>query len=480
MISENADLSFHYFDALFKNAKQNAIVILDTNGVVIAINPAFTKSFGYEEKDIVGKSGVILFTIEDQKKGLPEKEIATVLSRGQANDNNYLVNKNKEYTWVSGESVLVKNDHGEKVIIKVLQNIHAQKLYEASLRALNDFNESILQTISDSVIVLDEKMNLVKANDAFLKLVNESEKEVTLLNFSDFLNLYDSSNRLSKNLEQMLITQTGFSNMEIEIETQDHSTRTLQVRCMPLVNSENKNFLLVIHDITVSKTLEKQRDDIIGFVTHELRNPLSNLVLSSEVMKEAIKENDTSLMNNMLGRFGNNVERMTKIIAGLYESTKVNSGNFLLEMSEFDFGEMVAEAIETIEVLHPSFQIFVSGDTEFQVVADRNRIIQVITNFLSNAIKYSNGNNKVNLSVYVDNQKATVSVKDEGAGISKHYLPYVFDRFFRTEKTRNIEGVGLGLYLCKQIIGAHNGQVWVESEEGKGSTFYFSIPLRPL
>lgn len=81
------------------------------------------------------------------------------------------------------------------------------------------------------------------------------------------------------------------------------------------------------------------------------------------------------------------------------------------------------------------------------------------------------------LSVFHDETTVTVSVKDEGLGIPENQLPYIFNRFFRTEKTRNLEGIGLGLYLCRQIIHAHNGKVWVESEEGKGSVFYFSIPV---
>jgi two-component system CheB/CheR fusion protein len=138
---------------------------------------------------------------------------------------------------------------------------------------------------------------------------------------------------------------------------------------------------------------------------------------------------------------------------------------------------MVNEAIETIRALYPSFQIIREGDDNFYIMADRNRIMQVITNFLSNAIKYSNDEKEIKLILSRDSKSVTVSVKDKGLGISKDYLPYVFERFFRTEKTRNIEGIGLGLYLCRQIIRSHHGTVGAESEENKGSIFYFTIPL---
>jgi len=104
-------------------------------------------------------------------------------------------------------------------------------------------------------------------------------------------------------------------------------------------------------------------------------------------------------------------------------------------------------------------------------------LMQVVTNFLTNSIKYSNGNVNIYISVQSDEGSVTVSVKDEGLGISKEQLPLVFERFFRAEKTRNMEGIGLGLILCRGIIKAHHGKIWVESEEGKGSTFYFSVPI---
>ena len=104
------------------------MAVLNSEGIVLAINRAFTNCFGYEEKDIIDKNATILFTEKDQKEGLLEKELAEVLAKGQSNDNNYLVNKNNERTWVSGESVLVKNKHGDSVILKVIQNIHQQKI----------------------------------------------------------------------------------------------------------------------------------------------------------------------------------------------------------------------------------------------------------------------------------------------------------------------------------------------------------------
>ena len=169
--------------------------------------------------------------------------------------------------------------------------------------------------------------------------------------------------------------------------------------------------------------------------------------------------------------------RLSKMIADLYDATKVGSGSLQLEKAVFNFEEMINEAVDTVKGLQPFYNITLKGHANINVLGDRYRLIQVVTNYLSNGIKYSEGNSEVVLNMHYGDKNITVSVKDAGLGIRKDQLPYIFNRFYRAEKTKNLEGMGLGLYLCSQIIKAHNGRVWAESEEGKGSTFYFSIPI---
>ena len=470
--------SFNYFETLFHNTVQNTVMLMDEEGVIIAVNQAFSTSFGYDPKDIIGKNVAVLFTEEDQKKGLPQKELHAVLNKGQGADNNYLVSKDNTITWVSGECVLVKNNEGKVRILKIIQNIHQQKISELSLQRLNEFNENILGSIEDVVIVLDKKMNVIKANRAFSALFSYHKQDGQTMNFADLIRPYDIFEEVQKNIGNAISSKKGFSNIAIEIETTSGDKRVFDVSCSVMQHADGENnLLLVIHDITVHKQVEREREDVIGFVAHELRNPLANLVLCNELMSEALKESNPEEVNDLLQRSKNNVSRLNKMIAELYDATRVNSGNLILDITTFNFEEMIKEAIETVEVLQPSYNIVVKGDGNIEVKGDRYRLIQVVTNYLGNGIKYSNGKTDVILTIFHDNKTITVSVKDEGLGISKNQLPYIFERFFRAEKTRNLEGIGLGLYLCRQIIYAHYGQVWAESEEGKGSTFYFSIPL---
>jgi K+-sensing histidine kinase KdpD len=183
-------------------------------------------------------------------------------------------------------------------------------------------------------------------------------------------------------------------------------------------------------------------------------------------------------VKDMLQRSKNNVMRLNKMITELYDLTKANAGNMKLQVSSFQFGEVIKEAIDMVHALQPAYNIIVEGQTGEAVEADKYRLVQVIVNYLSNGIKYSNGKTDVTIHVKREDEHIIVAVKDEGLGISKENLPYIFEKFFRAEKTKGMEGIGLGLYLCRQIINAHSGMVWAESEEGKGSVFFFSIPVK--
>jgi PAS domain S-box-containing protein len=477
MIASRDVKSLHgFFETLFNHAKENTVLIMDGNGIISAINKAFTLCFGYSEKDILGKHLSILFTEEDQKKGLPQQELDTVLREGRSADNNYLVHHNGTITWVSGESLLVKNATDAPVILKVIQDIHTQKETERALRAANDFSEDILRSIDDAVIVLNTKLNVVKANHSFQKLVGKDERELSSFAFADFIKPHDVNDNLLNSIQTAIRTKKGFSNKSTEIEIASGAKKIFEVSCTPMQNADGYHFLLVIHDVTIYKLVEREREDIIGFVAHELRNPLANLVLSNEIMDVAIDDNNKEQLKDMLQRSKNNITRLNKMIAELYDATRLNSGHMELEIAPFNFKDMITEAIDTVKVLQPAYNIIVKGDANMEVWGDRYRLIQVITNYLSNGIKYSNGKTDVTLTVQHSEDAVTVSVKDEGLGIPPEQMPHIFGRFFRAEKSRSIEGIGLGLYLCRQIIHAHKGQVWAESEEGKGSTFYFSIP----
>ena len=198
---------------------------------------------------------------------------------------------------------------------------------------------------------------------------------------------------------------------------QQGEKKIFNLNCIPILDSANKNVTVILHDITLYKQIEREREDIIGFVAHELRNPLANVMLANEILTEAINENKVADALDMLQRSKNNVMRLHKMIAELYDATKAKSGNFTLDITRINFDELITEAIDTVQVLQPAYHIHVIGDTDVEVSGDKYRLIQVITNYLSNGIKYSQGKEEVTLSVEAKEESVIVSVKDEGLGI---------------------------------------------------------------
>lgn len=477
MLTKPPFSSFNFFETLFNRTKENNILLVDEKGLIITVNKAFSVFFGYSKKELTGKNFAMLFTEEDQKNGKPKKEISKVLETGQASDNNYMVKKNKTIVWVSGEAVLVKNEAGENCILKIIQDINREKKIEKTALEFSNFNENILAAIEDVVMLLDNKMNILKKNHAFNYLFNDTPKRKHIKNYKELIKPFDPYGLLINQIKNTLKNKKISPIQTVEIKTSKGEKRFFDFKCSPLSQvNEGNNLLVVIHDITVHKQIEKEREDVIGFVSHELRNPLANLMLCNEIINECLKENNKKEAEEILQRSKNNIGRLNKMVAELYDATRVNSGILTLEMKPFNFQQMVEEAIETVQSLQPAYNIILKGESNFEVTGDRYRLIQVITNFLGNGIKYSDGNKNVFLNIEHDKKQVTVSVKDEGLGISAENLEHIFERFFRAEKTRNVEGIGLGLYLCKQIIKAHHGTIWAESKEGKGSVFYFSIP----
>ena len=468
-----------FFGYMYENSEQNAFLILDSEGFVLQINEAFESSFGYGDDDVIGKNFRIFFTEEDQKKNFPEIEVTRVIEHGSAKDNTYLVHRNGSLIWVAGESILAKNEEGKIYIVKVFHNIHERKMLERFLIESNDFVENILKGIQDVLVVVNSDMRILKANKAFFDLFGVKNGNAEGLNLSDFIDAFDINFELLMKIKETIQTGTNIVNNELELQTRDGVKRYFEINTTLLEQKEDgKRTLLVMHDKTMEKQSEQQREDVIGFISHELRNPLANLSLYTDFIKWHIENNKIVEAGEHLQRMKKNINRMNKIIHELYDATKAGSGNLVIEKTDFNFGEMIEESIETMRALYSSHKIEIEGNSDFIIHADRFRLIQVVTNYLSNAIKYSPGVDKVTIKIMRDENMVTTSVTDFGAGIPADKLSYIFNKFYRGEKTGKTEGMGLGLYLSREIIRAHHGNVWAQCTEGKGCTFYFSVSLR--
>lgn len=483
--------SFDYYHALFDNPKKNSVLLLDDTGVILQVNRAFLLSFGYSESELIGEHFSLLFTPEDRAKDLPIREIQTVLDEGQSFDNNYLVNRNGLQTWASGESVLLTNARGRRCVLKVIQNIHVQKESEQSIVRLNTFNESILASIEDAVLVLDNELKLVKANRSCLELFSLADTPLHLVDFKQLLQGIEHQDELYAGIVKTLgvgadpaalAAGSALSGpLQVEMPDGHGRMRSFDVAWTLLDHIGPDKVLLIFHDITNQRNQDRQREDILNFVAHELRNPLTNIILNIDWLGGLVREQELGEFGEFIDRTRRNAERLKKLINELYRSTKLISGNYDLQREEFDLGGLIDESIFAMTLAHPGYMIVRKGNPnvpgDIRLSGDRDKLLQVLTNYLSNAIKYSDGSLLIEVIVGQRDGSVVVGVIDKGKGIPAKELPYIFNRFYRAERTRSLEGLGMGLFLCRQIVEAHRGRTWVESVEGQGSAFYFSLPM---
>lgn len=242
---------------------------------------------------------------------------------------------------------------------------------------------------------------------------------------------------------------------------------------------EIKTVLSMSRDITEIKMQERQKNDFIGMVSHELKTPLTSVKAFTQILQQRVEGKDIESAEH-LEKMNAQLNRLSNLINDLLDVTKIQSGKLQFRQRLFDFNELVNEIVDSVQQTTETHTILVSGKIKRKAYGDRDRIGQVLTNLLSNAIKYSPNASKVEVSYSSDAKHLICSVKDYGVGISKATQEKIFERFFQATNGNkpSYPGLGLGLYISSEIIKRQHGKIWVESARGKGATFYFSLPLR--
>jgi len=223
------------------------------------------------------------------------------------------------------------------------------------------------------------------------------------------------------------------------------------------------------------RELDRQKDTFIGLASHELRTPLTSISGYLQILNRVNKDNacqkyiDKALLQ---------VKKMSDLVNGLLEFSRIETGRMRLSKTEFELQELIDESVVSVFPMQGKHKIVLKKTAnECVVYADRKRIGQVLTGLLVNAIKYSPDRHEITLLLRPGKKTVKVGVKDEGVGIAAANLDQIFTRFYRSDETGpHISGLGIGLYLAREIINRHQGKLWAESEPGKGSTFWLSLP----
>lgn len=343
------------------------------------------------------------------------------------------------------------------------------------------YAEAIVETVREPLVVLDAQLRVVTANRSFYKIFHVNKKETEKKLIYKLGNGQWNHPKLRYLLNDILPQKSFFQDFEIEHEFPVIGKRVILLNGRMLIqkNPAEPLILLALEDITEKKQIDRQKDDFISIASHELKTPVTSIKLYAQILqKHPLLTNDKKAAD-MLSKMDVQMNRLTELVASFMNVYKLGTGKLRLHKSHFVLAELVAEVVANFQYTVTSHTVEQVGDVKAVVFADTARINQVLVNLISNAIKYSPDADKVIVKISTIKDKVTVSVQDFGMGIPKQEQSRIYERFFRAKgkKEGKIPGLGLGLFISSEIIKQHKGDLWVDSIDKHGSTFYFTLPL---
>lgn len=350
----------------------------------------------------------------------------------------------------------------------------AQESSEAERRRL----DSVLSHMTDGVVATDRRGNIIIMNEAASTLLDQNENDSIGVSILDILDL-----RSQYTLRDLLENQD-----EIMIDLSDVEHEQILNAYFSLIQRESgfiSGLVCVLHDVTEQQKIERERESFVSNVSHELRTPLTSMKSYIEALNDGAWK-DPEVAPGFLKVTQNETERMMRMINDLLNLSRMDSGTSKLELELVNLNELYSYVLDRFDMMintddgsgkkYSIKRDFTKRD--LWVELDTDKIVQVIDNIMNNAIKYSPDGGEITCRLLETHKHVILSISDEGLGVPKKDLTHIFDRFFRVDKARSRAqgGTGLGLAISKEVVEMHKGKIWLDSSEGKGSTFYISLP----
>ena len=379
-----------------------------------------------------------------------------------------------------------------------------------SLLADGDLNVRIVPTTRDEVGTLTRSINTMTARlqTQFVRLEDERMKLAAVLNqmtdgvlmvdaqgavllmnsAGEDLFDYDHELAVGRSLIEVVryhqivdlweLCKSSGEVQSMEFEGGQAPT-SFGVSAIPFADTLEGNVLILVRDLTQVRRLETMRRDFISNISHELRTPLASLkALVDTLVGGAIE--DPADAQHFLNQMDGELDSLTQMVQELFELSRIESGRVPLKRIDIDPGELLNAAGSRIKIQAERAGVMVSVSYPEDlppVFADPDRISQVLGNLLHNAVKFTPEGGRISLSAYQKVDRVIIKVEDTGVGIPAEGLPRIFERFYKADRSRSGGGTGLGLAISRHLVEAHGGQIWAESTEGRGSSFFFTLPV---
>lgn len=365
--------------------------------------------------------------------------------------------------------------------------------------------EAIFDAIPVGLMLVDEDLIVDRVNDAIRKMIGKDFHNIINNSIGDALSCKVAIGKktcgagqccsqcpMKTNIAKVIKTSQPIEDLEFESETffrEKGKKLWFALTIKPVEINERKHVVVCLKDITDRKVAEEKlaesmalKQQFISTVSHELRTPLTAIREGLNIVLEGVAGKLKDKQKEFLQLSKRNVDRLSMLINDVLDFQKLESGRMRFDFDHSDMAMTINEAVETMTLMAKNSKVQMSVKIEPQVgsaLFDHNRIIQVLTNLLSNSIKFTPAGGTVSLHADQQNDIISITVSDTGMGIPKEDLPKIFERFYRVKRPgKEIQGTGLGLPIVAQIIGRHDGTISVESELNKGTSFTITLPQK--
>jgi PAS domain S-box-containing protein len=475
----NVEKGEAYYRNILKSIKDYAVFATDKDGIITSWNPGAQNILLYKADEIIGKSGNILYVPEDIDARVPEIELATALQDGRAINERFHVKKDQSRFWGSGLVFPLLDEQGNHIgFTKVMRNVSDEEQAEINLREEQTLAQTLVSAFNEPIVVLNSDLKIVNFTSAFVQYFSLNKTSITGKDFYEIMDGGVNIEQLRSKLEEALKNDNFYADFEVAYIHIQRGARSVRVRPRRIYQPPNLLFSLEFEDLTENKAVMEEKDVFISVASHEIRTPISVIKAYGQILARELKD-AKPIVTKAVVKINEQINYMNSLITTLLDTSKITTGKLEIKREVFDLCNLIKEIIEGFRLTQTSHSIEFTQKKDSLVSADRVHTSSVITNLLSNAVKYSPNADKVHVNLDIIDHWVKVNIRDYGMGIPEIEQDKLFQRFGRTEsiKKTKIPGTGLGLHLSAEIIKLQGGEIGFTTEVGKGSTFYFTLPL---
>jgi PAS domain S-box-containing protein len=355
---------------------------------------------------------------------------------------------------------------------------HARAAVEQAARL-----HATLGAMADGVWICNQAGVLISVNDAGLEMFGLQRSEVTGQLLAVLARLFRIGRDECRRLGLDLALQGETIHAECDVSLRGNTgDLTVDIRAAP-IRDEGDGIIgavAVVRNITDAKNTDRLKDEFLSVAAHELKTPITALKGYTQLaIKRTPPVPETQYTRRALETIDEQADRITRLVQKLLDVSRIQSGGLELQPVRFDLQKLMARVVEQAQVIAPSHTIILTAHAPIMVMADYARLEQVLLNLVDNAIKYSSKDGTIRLASELLPGRVRVSVHDHGVGIPENKLPHIFDRWYQAHWGTHGDygGMGLGLYICKEIIEQHGGHMWATSSGAAGTAIGFVLPL---